>query len=112
MGNRVKQNEGTSQAQLHCPGPVCLLNLWLFSHPRGRRLCLLTVSVTGDQGTSSFANHVLKSSMLSLQGTHAAGQCPLFDLQPAPSEITLDVKLLHVSQRTRRHKTGGPETRK
>lgn len=89
-----------------------MLNLWLFSHAHARRLCLLTGSVTGDQGTSSFVNHVLKPSMLSLQGTHAAGQCSLFDLQPAPSGITLDAELLRVSRRTCHHKTGGPETRK
>lgn len=89
-----------------------MLNLWLFSHAHARRLCLLTVSVTRDQGTSSFVNHVLKPSTLSLQGTHPSGQCSLFDLQPAPSRITLDVELLRVFQRTCHHKTGGPETRK
>lgn len=110
MGNGVKQNEGTSQAQLHWYS-VCLLIYGYFPIPmQGGRL--LTVSVTGDQGTSSFISHVLKSSMLSLQGAHAAGQCSLFDLQPAPSGITLDVELLRVSQRTCHHKTGGPETRK
>lgn len=82
-----------------------MLYLWLFPHPHARRLCLLTGSVTGDQGTSSFINHVLKSSMFSLKGT-----CSLFDLQPAPSGITLDVELLHTSQRMWHHKTGGPET--
>lgn len=91
---------------------VCLLNSWLFSHPHARRLCLPTVSVTGDQTTSSFINHVPKSNMFSLNRTHAAGQCSLFDLQPAPSGITLDAELLRMSQRTCHHKTGGPETRK
>lgn len=76
-----------------------------------RRLCLLPVSVTGDQGTSCFVNHVLKCSMHSLQGTQAAGQCSLFDLQPVPSRITSDVQLLRMSQRTC-HKTGGPERSK
>lgn len=63
-------------------------------------------------GDSCLVNHGLKSSMLSLQGTHAAGHCSLFDLQPVPSGITLDVQLLHMAQRTCHHKTGGPETRK
>lgn len=72
----------------------------------------VSVSVTGDQTTSSFINHVPKSNMFSLNRAHAARQSSLFDLQPAPSGITLDVELLCMSQRTCHHKTGGPETRK
>ena len=54
---------------------VYLLNSWLFSSPHARGLCLLTISVTGDQSTLSFINDVLKFKMFSLKSTQTAGQC-------------------------------------
>lgn len=75
---------------------VYVLNLWLFSSPHTRGLCLLTISVTGDQSTLSFITDVLKFKMFSLKSTQAAGQCSplIFNLLTSLPTLLLPQSLL------------------